>query len=164
MTQPLRDFAELRALLEALCEESITPEQVRRLEELVLAHPEAEAYYVQYVSLHADLIGHFGVLPALTERSLRDRLGAGPPVGAGQAPRRRSRGLLWGALGLSGLAAGLLLALALGRRPTDAVGPHPGQEPSDNTVAVLLRAPGAEWEDTGLPTRPGAPLPAAGCA
>ena len=39
---PFQDLAELRALLDALCEESITPEQVGRLEELVLAHPEAE--------------------------------------------------------------------------------------------------------------------------
>src|SRR5262249_2658400 len=32
-------------------------------------------------------------------------------------------------------------------------------EPIDNTVAVLLQAPGAEWEETGLPLRAGAPLP-----
>ena len=30
---------------------------------------------------------------------------------------------------------------------------------ADNTVAVLLGAPGAEWENTGLPTRAGTPLP-----
>ena len=41
MTPTERD--ELQALLDALCEETITPEQVRRLEEMVLAHPEAEA-------------------------------------------------------------------------------------------------------------------------
>ena len=35
-------IAELRALLDALCEESITPEQLRRFKELVLAHPEAD--------------------------------------------------------------------------------------------------------------------------
>ena len=35
------EFAELRSLLDALCEESISAEQVRRLEELVLSHPDA---------------------------------------------------------------------------------------------------------------------------
>jgi hypothetical protein len=166
MTQPLSVLVELRALLEALCEESITPEQVRRLEALVLSHPEAEAYYVQYMSLHADLIGHFGALPARTEQSLRDRAGLGPGQSAGAdgaepAPRRRARGLLWGVLGLTGLAAGLLVAVNLWRGPPDATrGRQPGHEPSDSTVAVLLRAPGAIWEETGLPTRAGAPLPA----
>ena len=43
MSRPF-DPEELRALLDALCEETISPEQVRRLEELVLGHPEAEAF------------------------------------------------------------------------------------------------------------------------
>ena len=41
MTPTERD--EFQTLLDALCEESISPEQHARLEELVLAHPEAEA-------------------------------------------------------------------------------------------------------------------------
>jgi hypothetical protein len=163
MTRPDPEFAELRALLEALCEESITAEQLRRLEGLILERPEAEAYYVQYLSLHADLVSHFGVLPARAEQSVRARVGAEPPGGQrGAAPkappgRRRARRLLWGGLGLAGLAAGLLLALW----PRPPAGPPPEAHPeaSDNTVAVLLHAHGAEWEDTGLPTRPGAPLP-----
>ena len=53
------DVAELRGLLDALAEESIAPEQMRRLEQLVLAHPEAEASYVQYVVMMADLGRHF---------------------------------------------------------------------------------------------------------
>jgi hypothetical protein len=67
MTRPFRESAELRALLDALCEESITAEQLRRLEELVLNHPEAEACYVQYLSLHADLASHFSGLRAGAE-------------------------------------------------------------------------------------------------
>ena len=77
MNRPFHNFDELRALLDALCEESITGAQVQRLEELVLTHPEAEAYYVQYMSLHADLAGRFGGLPARAEQSLRDRLQTG---------------------------------------------------------------------------------------
>src|SRR5207245_45590 len=69
MSQPLGDFDELRGLLDALCEETITPEQVARLEELVLRHPEAEAFYVQYMALYADLARHFSA-PATTEQSL----------------------------------------------------------------------------------------------
>lgn len=58
-------IAELQPLLDALCEESITASQLARLEELVLNHPEAEAFYVRFMSFHADLIGHFAGLPEL---------------------------------------------------------------------------------------------------
>src|SRR5262249_54978204 len=36
---------------------------------------------------------------------------------------------------------------------------HRAAEPTDNTVAVLLQAPGAEWEGTGPAMRAGTPLP-----
>jgi len=58
-------IAELRPLLDALCEQSITAAQLARLEELVLNHPEAEAFYIQFMSFQADLIGHITGLPAL---------------------------------------------------------------------------------------------------
>jgi hypothetical protein len=169
MTRPFDDLTELRTLLEALCEETITAEQTRRLEELVLARPEAEAYYVQYMSLQADLVSRFGALPAPTEQSLRDRLRAAPapqPGGPGsregkpvsaRARLARSPRLF---LALAALAAGLLFLLVLGRRPHSIpVAPDPVPEAIDNTVAVLLQAPGAEWDEAGLPVRAGAPLP-----
>ena len=56
MTQPLPDFGALQPLLDALCEETITAAQLRRLEDLVLGHPEAEAYYVRYMAFCADLV------------------------------------------------------------------------------------------------------------
>jgi hypothetical protein len=56
-------LAELKPLLDALCEETISPEQLRRLEELVLNHPEAEAHYIRFMSFYADLIGELGGLP-----------------------------------------------------------------------------------------------------
>ncbi|HEY1188653.1 MAG TPA: alpha-2-macroglobulin family protein [Gemmata sp.] len=56
-------IAELQPLLDALCEETITAEQLKRLEELVLMHPEAEAHYIRFMSFHADLIGQFAGLP-----------------------------------------------------------------------------------------------------
>jgi hypothetical protein len=171
MTPRFPEFAELQALLDALCEESITPEQVRRLEELVLTRPEAEAYYVQYLSLQADLVGHTGVLPAPAEQVLRARVRAVHPgvepqpaapgeVGPPPPPaRRRPRLLFWGTLGPAGLAAGLLLALMPGPRPR-VVPPSADEAPEalDNTVAVLLQAPEAEWFEGDAPPRAGGPL------
>src|SRR5262245_19473848 len=89
MTRPFRELAELQALLDALCEESITPEQVRCMEGLVLTYPEAEARYIQFLSLHADLADHFGVLRARTRWPLYGRAGAGP--GDGQTGRQGAR-------------------------------------------------------------------------
>jgi hypothetical protein len=159
MTRPLLDLAELQTLLDALCEETITAEQFRRLEELLLAHPEAEAYYVQYASLQADLVRHFGGAPAPA--------GAGAPAAVEPAPARqpappspRRRG--WRRLALeslAALAAGILLVVVLtGRRPSQRT-ESPQAEAVDNTVAVLLQAHKAEWDKTGMPTQAGAALP-----
>jgi hypothetical protein len=147
---PHRD--ELKALLDALCEETITPEQMARLEELVLAHPEAEAFYVQRMGLHADLIRHF--------RGLHEPVA--PPAVEPASPAPRSRFRRWArplAL-VAGLAAGVLVVVFWPRGP--AIGPKPSEHPgeaTDNTVAILLQTHQADWEDTGLPTRPGSPLP-----
>jgi hypothetical protein len=171
MSESHFDFTELRGLLDALCEESITPEQMRRLEELVLGHPEAEAFYVQSMSQFADLVGHFRVVPAKLEQSLRGRLGAQPEAerqpappavlsaGPAGAPRRWPRRMLWGSLAAGALAAALLLALTL--TPPSNVGPAARfslPEATDDTVAVLLQAPGAVWQESNQPTRAGAPL------
>jgi hypothetical protein len=151
---------ELRALLDALCEETITPEQLRRLEELVLAYPEAEAFYVQRMSLHADLIRHFRALP--------DRAGPAEsePATAEAQPAPRPTARRWSrvvavAVGLAGLAAAVIVAIGLWPRNPPIVhkNPEPPGEATDNTVAVLLRTHQAEWDDTGLPTRPGSPMP-----
>src|SRR5262249_33692217 len=166
MTHPFPHLPELRGLLDALCEETITPEQMRRLEELVLSHVEAEAYYVQYMSTYADLARHFGTLPGAAGLPPQDLAGAGVPSAAAPPPpppprprRRRGRGrrALTAALCLACAAAILLLAFALGHRRSVAPRPYfPKSEALDNTVAVLLRAPGAKWEETGMPTSAGA--------
>jgi hypothetical protein len=183
-------IAELRELLDALCEETITPEQHRRLEELVLAHPEAEAYYVQFMSFYADLIRSVAGLPAGVPGTPTDSpthpethpAGAPAPTASApgparpapapatgsrsgrERPRRSSRRLLaWGLVGSIGVAAGVFLALWLRPNPPElALAPrvhNAPAEPTDETVAVLLRTFQAEWEDTGLPTRVGSPLP-----
>jgi hypothetical protein len=154
MQPPENYFAEFRDLLDALCEGIITPAQMQRLEELVLAHPEAEAYYVQYMNLDADLACHFAARsdrPVPWQRSGQDQ------------PRHRARParLRWllGAVGLSAVAAGLLLAVALWPRPGDSSTTTEAlAERNDDTVAVLLRAPGAVWQGSDRSMRPGTVL------
>ncbi|VTU02728.1 a-macroglobulin complement component : TonB-dependent receptor OS=Hyalangium minutum GN=DB31_3602 PE=4 SV=1: A2M_N: A2M: Thiol-ester_cl: A2M_comp [Gemmataceae bacterium] len=63
MTPQSPIVAELQTILDHLCEESVTPEQVQRLEQLVLSHPEAEAHYLRFMGFYADLIGHVAGLP-----------------------------------------------------------------------------------------------------
>jgi hypothetical protein len=164
MTAPLENYDELRPLLDALCEETITAEQVRRLEELVLAHPEAESFYVQYLHLHADVSQHFAVMPVSMIEALRSRLGApGPEEGTERReaqttesvrPRFITLSRLW--MTLSAVAASVVLAWVLWPRHPHGV---PRSEPTDNTVAVLLQASGAEWETGCVAPRAGAPLP-----
>ena len=69
MTPESPVIAELQPLLDALVEECITPEQLRRLEELVLMHPEAEAHYIRFTTFYADLIGHIAGLSRISVHS-----------------------------------------------------------------------------------------------
>jgi hypothetical protein len=174
MTPTFERFPELRPLLDALCEQRITAEQLQRLEELVLGNPQVEACYVQYLGMYADLTGYFATLPDTTE-TLRDRLTVKPatppetaaasaktPVSAGRA--RRQRQLVYAAGLAAAIAAGVLVVLLLPSRPRPSHHrPSPAvesaAEPVDITLAVLLRTKGAEWEDTAMPTRTGAALP-----
>jgi hypothetical protein len=163
MTGGTDRFDELRALLDALCEESITAGQEARLEELVLADPEAEAYYIRYLHVHSELLHEFGGAPAALDESLRgpEPAAATPASLAGrEAPRRvrfpgvRARRLRWPALAATAAA---IVLVSLLTRPKES---HPLAEATDENVAVLVQAVGADWEETGLPTRAGSPLPA----
>jgi ferric-dicitrate binding protein FerR (iron transport regulator) len=153
-------------LLNALCEETIEPKQLRRLEELVLSHPEAEAYYVQFMSLQADLIGHFRALPASlgghggAAEAASASVKATGPANAG-APSSRRRRALGSLLLLTGLAAAMLLTF-MALRHNSPLPPPPDNadgERMDESVAVLLQAPGADWGDTDPLPRVGSPLP-----
>lgn len=46
---------ELGVLLEAVCEDRLTSAQLARLEQLLLAHADARAYYLNYIDLHGAL-------------------------------------------------------------------------------------------------------------
>jgi hypothetical protein len=152
MSTPSYDPAELRELLDALVEESISPEQARRLEELVLKHPEAEAFYVQYMGMVADLSRRLGSQQKARPEPVTSIRGLTPSG----SPRRR-RYVAAAALAVLGAAAALYLIVTSVQQPTT----PPGQtEPTDDSVAILAQTSGAEWEETGMPTRAGAPLPA----
>src|SRR5262249_17733599 len=115
MTPIERD--DLKALLDALADESITPEQVSRLEALVLAHPEAEAQYVQYMSMVADLNWPFSA-PAGAEQSLGGRVSSSrPPVTLAATPEARWSWLRPWMIGVAALAGCALVAIGLWPRP-----------------------------------------------
>jgi hypothetical protein len=159
------DPGELRELLDALVEESIALDQMRRLEALVLNHPEAEAFYVQYVSMAADLGRHFarraeGHFPRRAE-------GREAPVDLAQtgglrpsARLGRGRYVAAGLVALLGAAAAVYLALVGGGNLPVPSPRSADAEKLDDSVAILAQTSGAEWENTGMPTQTGAPLPA----
>jgi hypothetical protein len=154
MTLSFNDMLELRGLLDALCEETITPDQMRRLEEILLQHPEAEAYYVQYLSQYADLARHFSAAAQTPSPAVAGK--TNQPRGPRQRRIRRTL-LVTGALALTGLAAALLMVVLLPRQSKHSPA-NPGTEAVDNSVAVLLRVHDAVWEPSDIPMRPGAPL------
>lgn len=148
------DESELRGLLDALVEGDIAPAQMQRLETLVLGRPEAEAYYVQYLSMVADLQRRL----APAQRSPWPTEPRERPASEARVDQPRARMPLL-ALIATGLAAALLLGLLGLWRSTTAAPALEEPEPIDDSVAILVYTSGAEWEDTGMPTRTGTPLP-----
>jgi len=128
---------ELRDLCSAAAEGALTPEQSRRLEELVRADPRALAYLVEHLHLHATLAWAAGN-PALLRHE------GASPAAARRRARRRPR-LAWAGWAV---AACLLVGLAFGvLRPAK---PH--------QFARLAEADGCKWDSGTLPTEAGARL------
>lgn len=167
--------SELRALVEAVCEETITPEQMDRLEALVLADPEAAAFYITYLHMQADLVREFGVAapsfgggdraPDAGAGTLGAGVGGAAPPSVGQGTGRRPDP---GRLShFPRLAAALALAatIALGalgiarlrsHRPTDGAAPvvaAPAYPKVDfaKGLAMVVGLEGVEWEPDGSP-------------
>jgi hypothetical protein len=178
---PFPEQEELRALLDALCEERITPAEIARVEELVLTRPEAEAYYVQSMGLFAELSTALSTSAALNERTLRHRLeeaksGLGHAAAASGAVRvllasKRSWlaacasvfavAVIWWAIsGKPGTQEGAGVALhdPPSAGPTEVMVDENG-EPLDNTVAVIRAASMAEWDSEARPLDVGATIP-----
>lgn len=97
-------MGELRTLLEALCEETITPEQMARLEALVMADPEAEAAYFEVMQIQAELLHEFGGLSIGVEEAENRSMDTSV---RSPTPSRRRLPRLWlvGAAAVVGLAS-----------------------------------------------------------
>ncbi len=152
-----RERQELQTLCEAAVEGRLTAETKARLEQLVLDSSAARRFYVAYLRQHADLqwAAHDPEWPAASPHD------AISPANASPSSRRFRVTPSWRWAGIAAVAAALILALWLpqreGNRPAE-VTTSPAEEPLDFTVAVLVQAPGAQWEGNEQP-RLGAPLP-----
>ncbi len=81
--------SEVRKLLDSLCDETITPEQMGRLEELILSDPAAEALYIEYMQMHAGFLREFG--GASTAPGTEDETtGPDPGMLAGEVKNRHA--------------------------------------------------------------------------
>ena len=85
MSPPSDRFDELDALIDALCEQRIGEAQMARLEELILADPEAEARFIIARNLHADVIWRGA------SRRRRRAIRRGHPSGRGRPGLGRGR-------------------------------------------------------------------------
>lgn len=74
-------IAEIQDLAWAMADEAITPEEVKRLETLLLADPEARKLYVECMQLQADLYMFFNPKPLLPPN-----IPIGRPNSAASAP------------------------------------------------------------------------------
>jgi hypothetical protein len=124
-------LTEVRQILDALFEERATPEQFRRLDELVVSDPACRRFYLDYVDLHGNLYwdaaqGGATPVPIATpvpepqEKAMRSDLAAlvdSSPIAdrRSTASRRNSIRWVWSALAVSAVA--LVAALALWPTP-----------------------------------------------
>jgi len=166
---------EFRALLDRLFEDRISPQEVARLEELMMARPEAEACYVQYLGLYADLAHALAAPTKSAEDALRRRLGAAAPLPASKPGLwgRRWRMTRLAATAALFTVAALAAAWWAVPRILPAGKPHedlaaesetfpqqnPGDERFSNTVALIRDDSDAEWEPGAVPVQAGATLP-----
>lgn len=163
MTPESERWDELPRLLEALCEERITPAEAGRLEALVLSDPRAESLYITYLTMQADLAREFGGHPAAAVGGDGPRLDA-PPVRE-RARWRRS----WSWVPWVLTAAACLVAATSGPAlwwgSDGGRSGSPRSEPSTghdrDALAVVLRLVDAVWEPSDAPgPAEGRPVPA----
>lgn len=139
MNAPADRFAELQAILDAICEDRLTNEQAARLDELFLNDAAARRHYLEYIDLHGNLHwdaaqGHFAGAEADSPRARRgaashDRRAttavAEPVGGRWRSPAQKSRSTRLFAALFGTLAVGLVaLSLWMTRMP-----PRPEQSP-----------------------------------
>lgn len=49
------EYQTIRDIADAICEEQVTPEQIKELEQLLKGNPEAKRFYIDYISIHTYL-------------------------------------------------------------------------------------------------------------
>ena len=149
MSEPQRLTGEFRMLLDAACEDSLTPAQVERLESILRHDERARRHYEQYLQLNMDL--HFTARAQRAEAKARElRQQTRPATPARHAPRiwDRISQLLWLPKVPSYLPIVALMAVligVIGRQWMVADNNLPPLE----AVAKLTRAVGVEWADQG---------------
>src|SRR5437763_8454369 len=139
MSESRDPASELEQLLSALVDGELSYLQQQHLTALLRDDPALQARYRDYL-----------LLDALLRWEQPEAAAPAPP----RAPRRWRRRIGW----FAALAAAVLVAVVLWPRPAGVQPPLVAAEPTDNSVAVLLRAPGAVWGETEMSTRVGAPL------
>lgn len=137
--------AEVRALAEKACNETITPEESTRLNELLRGDPDAQVLFTQYMGVHAGLAWELGSYAAPAASA--------PEVAAAGPPSLRRRRRVWNVAVAGGIAAVLVLAVSLvwqSRRPpaplADGTG---GPPPGRGAFATVTRVYHPQWQDAG---------------
>jgi len=152
MTLGTNTRTELRALLDAMCEESFDDAQLDRLEQLLAESEEARAFYVEYMSMHASperyvvgdtLESHDAPMALAISRTSTTQVGGPAARGAGGwlSPLAIAAGVA--------LAAAVALALLLVSPGSSGAGDDIASLPPVAPVpmATLVDASTAEWAD-----------------
>jgi hypothetical protein len=152
--------AQLLRLLAVLCDGQLSDGEQERLQELLLADPEARRTYLQYVDVHARLVMHPGLaksrkMPpkeAWAWAALEEAAGMERRAAAWNARRRRGwtwqRIATYGAVTAATVAATLLLQFML-RTPPAPVAVRPILAPyvaPPSYVATLAQTSDAQWD------------------
>lgn len=145
MNRPNDWQEDLQQLCEAAIEDRLTPEQLARLERLVLEDPEARRFYVSYAHQHGCL--HWSAAdPALMARGTRKevpRCESEKIAVPGASVQHRKRGVYWGLI----VAAAVVAAVGLGWSLL-----------AEREIATLVSGHGCKWDGGSLPTETGARL------
>ena len=65
------EFAEIKTIADAICDEEVTPKQMVELEKLLLASHEARLFYLEYVGMHAYMQGESSAQMEIVMRRLQ---------------------------------------------------------------------------------------------
>jgi len=144
MSQGAKDQAELGWLISRASDGSITPEEMGRLENVLLDNPKTQAFYHQYLALDVQLRWAFAEAPLLPA------VPGGPEPISLPAPidRQRARWFAPVVFAAASIAAVVLLALGLWHWGTGPV-PEPGPGGSPAFARLVQLAGGVEVVGAG---------------